>query len=198
MNSTVQYYDENAQKYYEATLGVNMSPIYEAFLSRIPKTGIILDAGSGSGRDTLFFLEKGYAVEAIDASALLAQLSTNLTNQVTRVMRFEEITEVEKYDGIWACASLLHVSRQHLLLSLKQLTLALKINGLMYFSFKYGTEDRLDTDGRHFTNMNEDLIRDLVGKYNQLKIERMWVSHGEGDQKGRGDWINTLVKKVSK
>lgn len=71
-----------------------------------------------------------------------------------RQQSFYELNESEKYDGIWACASLLHCDRNSLVEVLRCIFNALKPNGICYMSFKYGNTDR-EKEGHSFTDLNE-------------------------------------------
>ena len=62
--STLNYYQTNSESFIENTVNVDVNDLYRPFLENIPSTGKILDAGCGSGRDTKFFLEKGFSVVA--------------------------------------------------------------------------------------------------------------------------------------
>lgn len=131
-----------------------MGPLYESFLKHLPKHGLILDVGCGSGRDSLAFKNKGYNVDAIDYSEELVKMANQFTGVQVKLKSFYEVDDHEVYDGIWACASLLHCERNHLAAVVKRLMIALKPNGVLYMSFKYGNSDR-EKDGRQFTDLNE-------------------------------------------
>lgn len=193
--STKEYYDRNAHRYFESTVGVDMSAVYDRFLSYVPAGGRILDAGSGSGRDTVVFLKRGYVVEAFDVSSSLAALSTELTGVRTEVKSFEDLEETERYDGIWACASLLHVSESGLPGIMVRLARALKRGGALYVSFKQGRGERVLADGRRFTDLDEPALRGLIQSCNGLVLKEIWVSRGEDKFKGRGGWINAVAVK---
>jgi SAM-dependent methyltransferase len=195
LDSTMSYYESHSQAYAEKTLAVDMSNLYLRFLNKVPIHGTILDAGSGSGRDTLKFLDKGYRVEAFDASPKLAALSTKLTGVPTRVTRFQELDIRCRYDGIWACASLLHLRRDELVDAFQRLRLALKSCGILYTSFKAGTEERIASDGRRFIDMNEERIKSIIAKVPQFLISDIWLTSGEGPFSGQGDWLNLLFEK---
>ena len=92
------------------TENVVFTDVQVRFLNKLQQGANILDFGCGSGRDTRFFLEKGYSVDAIDGSAELCRLASKNTGINVRHMFFSELNEIEKYDGIWACASILHMS----------------------------------------------------------------------------------------
>jgi SAM-dependent methyltransferase len=133
--TTTAYYDAHAAEFCANTAAVDMSELHAPFLNEIPAGGRILDAGSGSGRDSLAFLKKNYRVVSIDASAEMVYATTKLTGHSAVVMRFDEMAYENEFDGIWACASLLHIARRDLNSVLARLTKALKPNGVLYVSF---------------------------------------------------------------
>lgn len=68
METTLSWYKENAFLYAEKT---KYSLVYDAlgeFLSRVKEKGRILDFGCGSGRDSHYFLERGFSVDSLDGS----------------------------------------------------------------------------------------------------------------------------------
>src|SRR5215471_3039377 len=162
--STVGYYDAHAAEFCENTVSLDMTELYAPFLRDIPAGGRILDAGCGSGRDSLAFLRKGYHVVSIDASAEMVNAATKLTGQEARILRFDALDFESEFDGIWACASLLHVARQELSPVLARLTRALKPNGVLYISFKYGDCERME-GGRFFDDLNETLLSAVLSQH---------------------------------
>ncbi len=114
MSSTEAYYNRHAQQFVDDTLHVDMRSLYVPFLAGLPVNARILDAGCGSGRDARAFQKQGYQVSAFDASEPLASRASQLLGFTVPVKRFDEVEEIERYDGIWACASLLHVPENQL------------------------------------------------------------------------------------
>ena len=192
---TGEYYERNAASYFHATRRTDLSALYEPFLGQIPSGGRILDAGSGSGRDTLAFLRRGYKVSAFDASPALCALSTRLTGVATRVLRFQEVIDEGEYDGIWACASLLHVPEPELTDSIGRLIRALKPRGVLYMSFKRGMGDRVSNDGRFFSDMTTERITRILENVPDARLGNTWATAGEGKFRGRDEWLNALVFK---
>ncbi|WP_237738267.1 MULTISPECIES: class I SAM-dependent methyltransferase [unclassified Caldicellulosiruptor] len=88
MDQTIKYYDENAIEFFMNTKDANMENLCKLFLKYIPEGGKILDLGCGSGRDTKYFLEKGYDVVAVDGSIEMVKLSTEYTGKRTLYMIF--------------------------------------------------------------------------------------------------------------
>src|SRR5450755_3222803 len=109
MTNSLNYYDQHAAEFFADTVLVDMSRLHKRFLAHVPDGGLILDAGCGSGRDTKAFIEKGFRVVAFDSSARVAELAAGHTGQRVDVRQFADVTEQACYDGIWACASLLHL-----------------------------------------------------------------------------------------
>ena len=193
---SVRYYDRNASEYAAATLGVDMSAIYDRFLKRIPLPARILDAGCGSGRDVLAFLERGYSVDAFDASSTLCELATRLTGVPVQALRFQDLDVEARYEGIWACASLLHVPQTELGGVLERLIAALKPGGTIYASFKEGAKERHAPDGRLFLDMSKDRLRAHFAEYPDMTIAELWMSEGEGSHKGLAEWLNVIATKA--
>ena len=194
MSNTLNYYNVNAKSFIEGTVNVDFFSVQDIFLQLLPSYGTILDFGCGSGRDTKYFLEHGYKVDAIDGSIELCKLASEYTGINVKHMLFHELTDVEKYDGIWACASILHVKRTELPEILQKMCDATKKNGIIYISFKYGNFEG-ERNGRYFADMTEESMSELLTYIPELKVEKQWIT---GDvREGRGDerWLNMILRK---
>ena len=189
MNS--DYYQLHAQRFFSETVDVDMSELYRPFVAHLKPGARILDAGCGSGRDAKAFSEMCYEVEAFDASAELVGLARQHTGLPVKQMRFEEVTEVERYDGIWCCASLLHVPLAELPGVMAQLSEALKPGGVWYLSFKYGSGER-EKDGRRFTDMDESRFNLLISKIAGIQPENIWLTHDRRPERNE-TWLNVLL-----
>ncbi len=193
MNQTSNYYNQHAQAFFENTYQVEMESLYTPFLRYLPEQASILDLGCGSGRDTLAFKKKGYQVEAMDYSAELVKKARELTGIEVRQQSFYELNESEKYDGIWACASLLHCDRDRLPEVMGRIFKALKPNGVCYMSFKYGNTDR-EKDRRSFTDLDEAQARELVDQLEGVKVLQQWKTVDKRPDRDE-EWLNVLWKK---
>ena len=194
MNQTSNYYNQHAQAFFENTYQVEMESLYAPFLRYLPEQALIRDLGCGSGRDTLAFKKKGYQVEAIDYSAELVKKARELTNIEVRQQSFYDLAENNKYDGIWACASLLHCERDRLTEVLGLIFKALKLNGVCYMSFKYGNTDR-EIEGRSFTDLNEQQAHDLLKQIDQALLLQQWITVDKRPERTE-EWMNILIRKV--
>lgn len=193
--TTIDYYNKNAKQFVETTASVEFHNMQHKFLDKLPKGATILDFGCGSGRDTKYFLEQGYCVEAIDGSVELCKLASEYTGIKVQHMYFQELSEVEKYDGIWACSSILHLPVSDLVDVMRKMQIALKANGIIYTSFKCGTFAG-ERNGRYFTDMTEDTFAILLQRVGGLAVEELWITSdvrpGREDEK----WLNSILRKI--
>jgi len=191
---TSQYYSDNSQEFFASTVTVDMTPQYEQFLKYVPSGSTILDLGCGSGRDTKAFLTMGYAVEAIDGSEELCRLASDYTGITVKCMDFMELNSIERYDAIWACASLLHVPSAKLPILLSKMKDALRENGIVYMSFKHGDFEG-KRDGRFFLDMTSERFHALCNTDTGFQIEEEWYSEDVRIDK-TDIWYNCIVRKM--
>ncbi|MBD2110010.1 class I SAM-dependent methyltransferase [Nodosilinea sp. FACHB-13] len=192
--TSISFYDEQGDAYFQATVEVDMGELYAPFLSLLPDKAHILDAGCGAGRDTKAFLEKGHQVTAIDASIKLVELSSQFTGKSTQLMKFQDMNFGNVFDGIWACASLLHIPSHEIHMVLARFINALKMDGVLYISFKLGHGERQDGD-RLFVDYNENSLQTLIGSFPELQVYRIWRSPNKGLGNQNLTWINALILK---
>lgn len=195
MNNTIQYYQQNAEQFSRETRSVDFSQNQGKFMSKLKKNDTILDFGCGSGRDTKCFLEHGFQVEAIDGSEELCRLAGEFTGITVKHLLFQELAEKNKYDGIWACSSILHLPKQELIEVIQKMSLALKSKGIIYTSFKYGTFEG-ERNGRYFTDMTEDSFEEILQATKELQIEEQWITSDVRPGRGNEKWLNLILRKM--
>ena len=193
-NNTLNYYNSKATTFVADTVNVSFTSLQDTFLEYLPSHGTILDFGCGSGRDAKYFLSKGYSVDAIDGSGELCKIASEFTGIPVKHMLFAELDETEKYDGIWACASILHVEKDKLPDILEKMTNALKTNGVIYASFKNG-EFEGEKNGRYFTYLTEESFKELVKNISHISIEKIWITGDVREERGEERWLNILLRK---
>ena len=193
-NKTLEYYNKNADNFAKTTIDVNFYETQKHFQELLPEHGYILDFGCGSGRDTKYFLEQGFYVDATDGSEEMCHIASNYTGIQVRRLLFEELDENKKYDGIWACASILHLPKKQLREVLKNMYAALKSKGWIYTSFKYG-EFEGERNGRYFTDFTTDTFKDFIHDMHGLKIEEQWITGDVRPGRGEEKWLNLLLQK---
>ena len=177
----------------EETVEFGMEEQIKRFVELLPESADVLDLGCGSGRDALAFKNMGYQIKAMDYSEELVKQARKLTGIDVKLQSFYELNEAEVYDGIWACASLLHCERHRLVDVLQKMVHALKPNGVIYMSFKYGDQDR-EKDGREFTDLNEQQAGELLDHFSQIFLVKQWISIDKRPDRTE-QWLNLLWKK---
>ena len=191
---TLEYYQSNAKKFFDGTVSANVTDLYKPFLGLMSDTGVILDAGCGSGRDTSFFIRQGFKVIAFDNSSEMVKLASDFTSQDCLLLSFDDINFENKFDGVWACSSMLHVPKNDMINVLNKLCTALKNSGILYTSFKYGN-DEIFRSGRLFSNYDEENFNALLKGQKQLDVVKYWKTSdlrpGREDEK----WLNILLRK---
>ena len=194
IQNTLSYYNTNTSSFVESTQSVQMTEAWDKFTSKLPQAASILDFGCGSGRDTKYFLEHGYKVEATDGSEELCKLASEFTGIQVKNQLFTELDETNKYDGVWACSSILHASKVELHDIFKKVAVALKPNGIFYTSFKYG-EFEGERRGRYFTDMTEDSFNLLVKETECFTIIEEWISCDARPGRESEKWLNVILQK---
>ena len=194
MIKTLEYYNENALNFVTSTKNVDFHTIQLRFIRKLSQGAAILDFGCGSGRDTKYFLSQGYQVDALDGSEEMCRLAGEYTGISVRHMLFQELSAKNIYDGIWACSSILHLPYHELKEVFLKMACALKENGIVYTSFKYGIFEG-ERNGRYFTDMTEEKMEKLLQEVSVFHTEELWIS--EDVRPGREDekWLNIILRK---
>ena len=195
IDKTIDFYNKNAENYCSKTIGIDLTQIYEKFLKYIPKQGAILDLGCGSGRDSLYFLNNGFDVTSMDASIEMVKLSSKLINQKTIHRKIEDIDFKDKFDGIWACASLLHINKNATVDVYNKLLSALKIEGILYASYKYGTNTMVKEE-RYFKNYDENSFSEMMKNIQSLEQIEFWTTLDLRQEGNNQKWLNILLKRI--
>ncbi len=219
-NKTLDYYENHAESFVEGTDKVEFSSIQDKFLSYMERlrtvngkeknawsddpNGLsqdvplrILDFGCGSGRDTKYFLERGYEVDACDGSEHICAIASEKTGIAVKQMLFSELHVKAKYDGIWACSSILHLPKDELAEVFWRMVQAVKPGGFLYVSFKYGTYEG-ERNGRYFTDFTEENFRDFLEKDVRIKelfLEELWVTNDVRPKRQDEKWLNAILRR---
>ena len=193
MSETIEYYEKNAQDFAESTADIDISELHDTFLLKLKEGASVLDFGCGSGRDTLYFLQKGYNVIALDGSAKLCRIAEEKAGISVIQMDFNDFDEQDQYDGIWACSSILHLPKNELKSVLIRMEHALHKGGIIYTSFKYGDFEGM-RNGRFFTDFTEDSFVDFISEIEQLVTEKLWVTRDSRPGRQDEKWLNMILR----
>ncbi|URN82797.1 class I SAM-dependent methyltransferase [Acetobacterium wieringae] len=194
-NKTLQYYNQTAQSFVQGTIDADLGKLHRRFLKLLPIQAHILDLGCGSGRDAKAFMDAGYQVTAIDGSEGCCRLAGDYIGQPVLCQTFDELDFDQSFDGVWACASLLHVPYAELTDIFERIARALRPGGFLYASFKYGDFEG-ERNGRYFTDLTEARLAAVLEPVAGLTVVETFVT---GDvREGRGDerWLNIIVNNT--
>ena len=190
---TIDYYNRNADSYYWNTVGVDMSVFRKKFASYLPNEASVIDTGCGSGRDVMAFSDMGHDAAGLDAAKELLKLAEERLEIKTIAADMSEYKAASPYDGIWCCASLIHLSDEEKARFFRNLERNLKPGGVLFVSVKEGIETGRDGDGVYTNNCTwEELKRYLESAGCGILEDRVTT-----DAMGRSGvkWLNVFAKK---
>ncbi len=191
---TINYYNENGPEFFSDTVNLDLSSLYNPFIELLLPGGHILDAGCGSGRDSLYFKHHGFLVTAFDGSEKMVEYATRTTGLPVKKMNFQNVNFSNCFDGIWACASLLHIQKNQIDDVFDRLSNSLVPGGLLYASFRYGNNEVIN-NGRLFNNYDEFTVKELISRHKELILERLWITFDIRSNKRKIEWLNIILKK---
>lgn len=194
-NKTLDYYNQNADQFVKGTVSVDFKKTQDRFLEALLGKRI-LDFGCGSGRDTKYFIEAGFEVVATDGSEELCKSASEYTGITVKQMLFGELEDIDRYAGIWACSSILHLSKRELIDVFERMTRALCQNGIIYTSFKYGTFEG-ERNGRFFTDFTIENFKNFIKDIRNLSIEDFWITGDVRPGREKEQWLNLILRKTN-
>ena len=197
---SIDYYNRYAVPYYEETVDASMEEVMKPFvelLSEESANAEVLDLGCGSGRDTLLLEEYGFYVTPMDGSEEMCKLAEVNTDKEVLQMTYDEMEFDDVFDGIWACASLIHLTEDEMRKVMKKLVQALKENGVLYFSVHRGDRDGI-YHGRYFHDYNRRELQSLMEEYPELEVVDIWTTQDVRSEKSDKLWLNVLARKTGK
>nr|WP_263619054.1 class I SAM-dependent methyltransferase [Ruegeria profundi] len=140
--------------------------------------GLVLDLGSGPGSDSAFFMRERLTVRALDATPEFVEHARN--NGVdAHLGTFDDVTEVDTYDGIYASFSLLHAPREAFPRHLAAIHKALKPGGIFFLGLKLGAGEHRDELDRAYTYFSQTEIEDALAQAG-FSIDRITTGMGKG------------------
>ncbi len=189
---TISYYDRNAEDFFRNTVDVDMTEIYNEFTSLLPEKAKIIDLGCGAGRDVLYFKKLGYNIIGVDNSPEIVRLASKYTKENIILQDFTKLDYREEFDGIWACASLLHFSKTKLISVIEKIIEYIRKSGIIYTSFKYGDSEGV-RNGRYFSDFTERSFSTLVLK-SKIQIIKMWTTNDRRPDRNT-QWLNIILAR---
>ena len=189
-----KYYNLNASDMIENTLKVDLQPIYEKFESHLKPGVKVLDVGFGSGRDSLHFDAKGFEVVSIDFAQEVYNRGKILLNTEVLLVDVKDIRYKNEFSGIWASAVFFHFTETELKEIFSKCAEALKDKGIIYSSFKYGSEE-VNRHGRYFNDFDETKWQRLMDVIPEFELTEMWKTNDARDNHNTQCWLNVILTK---
>lgn len=131
-----------------------------------------------------------------------ARLSSALTGQATIVMEFQNFSMQQEFDGIWCCASLIHVPKNEIADVFGRFNNVLKVGGIFYCSFRNnGAPKENIANERFWASYDEEAIHEATKEFANWQILKAWnttdVRENTPDYTYSQDqWLNVLIKKM--
>ena len=132
-----------------------------------------------------------------DGAKELAKKASVLLGKEVIVSTFEELELKEKFHGIWACASLLHIKREDLKTVLNNLYNNLDDNGVFYMSFKYGEKEYVDDKNRYFNCFTDESIISFINENTKYNILGLYITEDKLGRVNEVKWVNLICNKKS-
>ncbi|MDZ4867729.1 MAG: class I SAM-dependent methyltransferase [Alphaproteobacteria bacterium] len=192
---TLAFYATEAAAYAAHSEKTGATKALATFLTALPKGAAVLDLGCGTGRDTRALIEAGMTVTAVDGAPEMAREAEKRLGIAVRVQLFENLDDMEVFDGIWANASLLHVPRAGLPAVFARVYRALKPGALLYASFKSGGKDGRDKLDRYYNYLDADEVTALLrgaGAWSSIDIKQGRGTGYDGTETG---WVQVFARK---
>lgn len=145
MTANIEYYSTNAKALAEQYNSVSFESVHKDWLNEIPKEGMVLDVGAGSGRDARYLAAKGLSVVAVEPALNIRELAQ--TYQVNNPIHWlsdtlPELSEVyklqTKFDLILLSAVWMHIAPSLRERAFRKLSSLLKPNGKLVISLRHG------------------------------------------------------------
>lgn len=193
MRSTIDYYNRIADSYYWTTVGIDMSKLRNAFAAYLPSEARVIDLGCGSGRDVMAFGDMGHEASGLDASKELVELAKERLEVKASVGDMVTWRASEPYDGIWCCASLIHLNEEEKKRFFGNLQYNLKPGGVIYISVKEGIETGTDEEGVYTSNCTAEELKSFLNGAGCEILETVVTEDAMGRPGVK--WLNVIAKK---
>lgn len=191
---SIDYYNRYAIPYFNETVGLNMEAMLDEFIELLPENAEVLDLGCGSGRDTVYLDEEGFAVTAMDGSSKMCELASIHTGKEVLHLTIEEMEFCDVFHGIWACAVLGHIEPSEAEYVMKKILRALKDEGILYFSVRKGDRNGI-YNGRYYCDYSRSEIEELLDKFDTVEVIRIWKTQDVRTGNEEDQWYNVLLRK---
>lgn len=191
---TIAFYQKRAP-HYVLRFGDSHSHQLDPFLDRLAPGAAVLELGCGGGGDAARMKERGFAVDATDATPAMVAKANERWNLGARVMAFHELEAEAAYAGVWAHASLLHCPRTALPDVLARIERAMLPGGRFFASYKLGATEGRDALGRFYNFPDAAWLAARYAAIAGWRIESTETYSAGGFDNVERDWIAIIASK---
>jgi SAM-dependent methyltransferase len=195
-SATLQHYENRAQAFREGTRDHDVTQNIAALLRHITATPpfTILDFGCGPGRDLKAFTALGHLAIGLDGAASFVEMARAESGCEVWLQDFLALDlPAERFDGIFANASLFHVPRAELPRVLRELHAALKPAGVLFCSNPRGSNEEGWNGGRYGVWHDLEAWRALVTGAGFVELEHYY--RPPGLPRDQQPWLATVWRK---
>lgn len=175
---TLDAYAAKAEDYAKLVARSKPDRDLRAFISTLRPGARVLDLGCGPGNSAAMMRDAGLEVDAWDASPEMVEIARDTHGIAAKLATFDDLADIDAYDGIWANFSLLHAPRDAMPRHLRAIHVALKFGGVLHLGLKAGEGSERDSLGRHYTYYTETELRGLL---EDAGLAVKHVRHGKMD-----------------
>lgn len=193
VNPTIEYYENHSVEFIQSTINADMTNLYSRFEEYLLPGMSILDLGCGSGRDSRYFFDKGYSVVAIDPSLAMCKHTKELVDIPVYNISAEDICFDQKFDAVWACASLLHIKKNLMEKTLDRVFSSIRKGGVMYASWKYGENCHLENN-KYYSDYTEVGLKTMLEKFDKVEIIDLWTTNDVRLELESNKWTNVILR----
>jgi SAM-dependent methyltransferase len=194
--ATIAHYDRHAQSFWKGTRDHDVSQNYAALLDAIEgeRPFSILDLGCGPGRDLHYFRALGHEAVGLDGSQEFVAMARAYSSCEVLHQDFLALDlPAERFDGIFANASLFHVPSRELPRVLRELHAALKPRGVLFASNPRGNNEEGVSSGRYGSYWDLETWRGYVGAAGFVELAHYY--RPPGLPRDQQPWLATVWRK---
>jgi SAM-dependent methyltransferase len=194
---TLEHYNQRAGDFFEGTRDHDVSQNIAALLGHIEGDPpyAILDFGCGPGRDLQTFSQLGHVAVGLDGAARFVEMARAYSGCEVWLQDFLRLDlPQQRFDGVFANASLFHVASQELPRVLRELRAALKPRGVLFASNPRGRDDEGWNRGRYGAYHDVGTWRALVAGAGFLELDHYY--RPPGLPREQQPWLASVWRKV--
>ncbi len=165
-HKTIEFYNKNASEYAKWRSTEKIDLAQKIFCNELPSSGQIIDLGCGTGEKSIWFSQKGFKVDAVDASFKMLEIFESYKSVKIQQMDLNEIVFSKKYDGIWASFSIQHLEKKNQDLLFCKISKALNKKGIFYIGIHEGHKAYRDNLSRLYVPRTESELRKVLKNLN--------------------------------